>query len=287
MLASEHRVQAPLRRGLWRQRLGREWFIAKRRWQWWRSGAVWARRDEAVSTPHLVFQHRSLILRPLQGVDMALQHNKRTNLALAIAHLDGLVIAPGQTFSVWKNVGRPRASKGYQPGLVMVNGRIDSGVGGGLCQLGNLLFWLFAHSPLSITERYRHGYDVFPGVARDVPFGAGATLAYNYVDLQAVNHSVDALRLRLWLDDTHLNGALYSEAPLRGHYRVEERDHRMVQQVWGGYTRHNRIVQVHTDADGGEREAVLAVNHAIMLYPPILAHVPEPENVSGKLKHDV
>jgi vancomycin resistance protein VanW len=47
-----------------------------------------------------------------------------------------------------------------------------------------LTFWIFAHSPLLITERHRHSFDVFPDVNRKVPFGAGATLSYNYIDFR-------------------------------------------------------------------------------------------------------
>lgn len=272
MHTDAHAVPRPLQRGFWRRTLGREYHIFKRYWQWYAGGRDWARPQlGAPETPHAWFAHHSPILRPLQGVDMTLQENKRTNLALALARLDNTVCRPGQTFSFWRRVGRPTTAKGYLPGLVLLNGQIGSGTGGGLCQLGNLLFWLFAHSPLAITERYRHGFDVFPGVARTVPFGAGATLAYNHVDLQAFNATEHCFRLRLWLDNTDLHGCLYADAPPSERYRVEERDHRIVQQPWGGYTRHNRIVRVCTGTDGSERETVLAVNHAIMLYAPLLS----------------
>lgn len=264
------KVARPIYRSPLRQWLGREYFIFKRRCQWWFGGRHWAKPRSTPETPVAVFRHHSPILRPLQGVDMQLQENKRTNLALAVARLNNTVIAPQETFSVWKLVGRPTRRKGYLNGLVLVNGQISSGTGGGLCQLGNLLFWLFAHSPLEITERYRHSFDVFPGVARTVPFGAGATLAYNYIDLQARNPTPYHFRIRLWLDDTDLHGELCCSSELAESYRVEERDHRIVQQSWGGYTRHNRIIRVTTRADGSEEETILAVNHAVMMYAPLL-----------------
>ena len=64
---------------------------------------------------------------------MIYQHNKVTNLRLAIAHLVGLLIRPGQTFSIWYLVGRPTTRKGYLPGLVLNQGKITNGIGGGLC----------------------------------------------------------------------------------------------------------------------------------------------------------
>jgi vancomycin resistance protein VanW len=45
---------------------------------------------------------------------------------------------------------------------------------------------------------------VFPDVGRKVPFGAGATLAYNYIDLQVLNETMDDFKVELWLDDDFL-----------------------------------------------------------------------------------
>ncbi|MGJ8655547.1 MAG: VanW family protein [Akkermansiaceae bacterium] len=277
-------ISEPVRRGWLRRVLGREYYIARRALGWWvdavRGRKVWARQVEDVDGRlgevggkffgHVVFEHRSVILRKLAGVDMRLQENKRRNLELAIAHLNGVVIRQGETFSVWKNVGRPTRGKGYLEGLVLQQGQLSSGVGGGICQLGNLLFWLFAHSPLIVTERYRHGFDVFPDVGRKVPFGAGATLAYNYIDLQVLNESVDDYRVELWMDDDFLYGRLLCESPLEVEYRVEERNHEIRQQFWGGYSRHNEVVQVRTDGDGVVSERVLVRNDAIMMYAPFL-----------------
>ena len=263
-------ILKPIKRGYLRQLLGKEYFIAKRKWNWLFSKQKWAKKEPSTKFEHLVFQHKSMILRPLKDVDMILQENKRTNLKLAIQHLDKIVLKPQETFSIWKNVGRPTKGKGYLDGLVLNQGKIQSGTGGGLCQLGNLLFWIFAYSPLTITERYRHGFDVFPDVNRKVPFGAGATLSYNYIDLQAKNNTTNAFQIVLYMDEEYLYGELYAQTPVESTFTIEERDHIMQQQIWGGYTRHNRIVQIEQKADGEEIEKELVVNHAIMMYSPFI-----------------
>ena len=211
-----------------------------------------------------------MILRPLKDVDMYLQENKRKNLELAICHIDKILIKPGETFSIWKLVGRPTKQKGYLEGLVLNQGSIAKDTGGGLCQLGNLLFWIFAHSPLTIAERHRHGFDVFPDVNRKVPFGAGATLSYNYIDLQVVNKTKDTFQLNLWLDETHLNGELLSKKSIETSYKIEERNHVMKQQMWGRYSRHNQIIQIEKDTFGNKTEKLLVENHAIMMYSPFI-----------------
>ena len=263
-------ISKPINRNRIRRLLGKELYIAKRQLQWVSGTQKWAKKDHGDFNHNVVFEHKSTILRKLKDVDMTLQHNKRTNLELAIQHLDQIVIRQGETFSIWRNVGRPTKKKGYKEGLVLQQGQLASGIGGGLCQLGNLLFWMFAHSPLTVTERYRHGFDVFPDVNRTVPFGAGATLSYNYIDLQILNETVDDFKLELWLDDEFLHGRLLCETPLENSFRVEERNHQIKQQFWGGYTRHNEIVQIETDSDGKETERLLAQNNAIMMYSPLL-----------------
>ncbi|MGB1247445.1 MAG: VanW family protein [Chitinophagales bacterium] len=262
-------VAKPIKRSRLRQLLGKEYFVAKRKWQWYFGQEQFATKKTTAQFPFSVFSHRSLVLRPLKDVDMYLQENKRTNLALAIKHLHEIEIKPQETFSIWRLVGRPSANKGYLEGLVLNNGRMAKDTGGGLCQLGNLLFWIFAHSPLTVKERYRHGYDVFPDVKRKVPFGAGATLSYNYIDLQVKNETKHTFKICLWLDDTHLNGELYCNDELDEQYTIEERNHLIQQQMWGGYTRHNQIVQIKT-TETEVSEKLLVENNAIMMYNPFL-----------------
>lgn len=263
-------IQKPIYRSELRQILGKEYFILKRKLKWIFGGQKWSRQIQEKLSSHSVFKHRSLILRPLKDVDMYLQENKRTNLRLAVEHLHLTVIRPGETFSLWKQVGRPTRAKGYLDGLVLNQGQIDKGTGGGLCQLGNLLFWIFAHSPLTVVERHRHGFDVFPDVNRKVPFGAGATLSYNYIDLQVKNDTNNTFQVALWLDKDYLNGELFSTNKLTSEFVIREENHLMKQQIWGGYSRHNQIVKVETYEDGDETRTLLVENHAIMMYNPFL-----------------
>jgi vancomycin resistance protein VanW len=263
-------ILKPIKRNRIRQIAGKEFYILKRRIDWIFNKKKWATCSDAKIDGYSVYNHKSIILRPLKNVDTYLQENKRTNLQLAIKKLNGVIINPFETFSLWKLVGRPTKYKGYLKGLTLNQGKIDNGVGGGLCQLGNLLFWLFAHTPLTITERYRHGFDVFPDQNREVPFGAGATLSYNYIDLQAHNDSNNKFQLRLWMDDKYLHGELISQNRINVKYEIEERNHIIKQQIWGGYSRHNEIYKIEISPEGLKKESLLVENHAIMMYEPLL-----------------
>ena len=264
-------VEQPRQRHKIRRLLGREFYILKRRWRWLSDSSSYASYRGDSTTQHTQIHHRSFLLRPLKNVDMHLQHNKVTNLRLAIANINGIVIAPGQKFSIWKMVGRPTKQKGYLEGLVLHNGQISSGIGGGLCQLGNLLYWMTLHTDLDVTERWRHSYDVFPDINRSIPFACGATLAYNYIDLEITNNTDRHYSIHLWLDDEYLNGEIRSNEPPEHTFEVYETDHQIRQQWWGGYTRHNRIwKRKKAQDDTIVSESLVTENHAIMMYNPLL-----------------
>ena len=268
---NSNNVPKPNKRSNLRNILGREFYTLKRQLKWLQMSRQFAKPDAIVKLEHPIMRHRSMMLRPLRDVEMYLQHNKITNLRLAIAPINGMVIRPGETFSIWQRVGRPTAGRGFLEGLVLHNGRIEKGIGGGLCQLGNLLYWMALHSPLTITERYRHGFDVFPDINRTIPFACGATLAYNYIDLQLRNDTTDTFQINLWIDEEYLNGEIMSDRASEFEYKIFETDHLIKMQPWGGYTRHNRIWRRETSLiDGLMSETLVTENHAIMMYNPLL-----------------
>ena len=128
---------------------------------------------------------------------------------------------------------------------MLKDGTIVYGIGGGLCQLSNLLFWITIHTPLQVVERHRHGYDVFPDANRKQPFGSGATCFYPYGDLMISNPTDQPFQLRLHVGKTHLHGEWRMLHPLQVRYEIVERNHEMRREWWGGYSRHNPVSYTH------------------------------------------
>lgn len=156
---NQNKIAKPEKRSKLRLRLGKEYFILKRKFIWWKNAADYSAIDKSNTTCHYLHkQHKSILLRPLKDVDMYLQYNKITNLRLAIEQLNGTIIKPNQSFSVWRQVGRPSKRRGFLEGLSLHNGKIGKDIGGGLCQLGNLIYWIALHSDLTISERWRHSF---------------------------------------------------------------------------------------------------------------------------------
>lgn len=236
----------------------------------------------------VVYRHNSLIRRRLGNVNMQLQENKATNLALAVKHIDGLLILPGETFSVWKLVGRTTKRKGYKEGLTIAKGQPSQGIGGGLCQLSNLIHWLVLHSELTITEHHHHdGLDLFPDYGRQIPFGTGTSISYNYIDYRFRNDTTNTYQLRLWVDDEYLCGELRAveQQPHTFHIHAENEYFSRERPLEGDETsgtngvvyRNGEVYRDIIDRKTGRclESQLIRTNHARVMYdcPPSLIKI--------------
>ena len=237
----------------------------------WQSGLNIARRRQTDTLPALVKGHRSPVLRHLAGVDMSLQENKGINLSLAAAAIDGVIVAPGETFSFWALVGQPTARRGFVPGLALGGGRLQTAVGGGLCQLANLIHYLVLHSPLEVTELHHHTDALFPDDRRRVPFGTGTSVFCPHLDYRFTNPTGQPVQIRVWLSEGDLCGELRAQEPFPCRYRLAEVGHCFVQEEDGWYRVsqvYRRIFDRATGIQTGEE--LILDNHSRVLYDPAL-----------------
>lgn len=217
------------------------------------------------------FSHKTILLRKLKDVDMIYQHNKINNLKIAAKRINGLIVYPKETFSYWKLIGKPTYKKGYVDGMVLKNGKVSYGCGGGLCQLSNLIFWMTIHTPLEIVERHRHGYDVFPDSNRTQPFGSGATCFYPYGDLMIYNPTDTPFQICVFVGEEYLYGKWLSVSKPEYIYKIIEKNHEMKSEWWGGYSRHNQLFkQIYSLQGELLNEFLVVENHAMMMYSPFL-----------------
>lgn len=264
-------MQKPKKRSSYRIWCGTQYYRLRRYLLWFGGKYQFAKKRQDVSLPYEYIHHQTPLLRRLKGADMYLQHNKVKNLELAVARINGIVIQPGETFSYWKLIGKPTKRKGYLPGMELFCGQIREGIGGGLCQLSNLIYWMALHSPLTVTERYRHSYDVFPDSNRVIPFGCGATCVYNYRDLMLKNETGFPFQINVWLEDGHLHGRICGEARPSFTYQIYEREHYMQMELFGKYSRNNVIARRVFDLEGNQvDDEYITENHALMMYDPMI-----------------
>jgi len=264
-------MKKPISRSKLRIFAGRIYFTIKRYFYWHFSGINFAKNIEK-PFPQEIFIHKTTLRRKLKDIEMWMQENKIVNLAIAIKNLNGLAVKPGETFSYWRQIGKPTRKKGYIEGMVLHRGTVITGVGGGLCQLSNLIYWITLHTPLTVIERWRHGYDVFPDVKRSQPFGSGATCAYPNIDLQIKNETSQKFQLFFELTEENLIGKWLSDKPVEFKYEVFEKDHEIRGEWFGGYSRNNKIFRKVIDKKTNKeiKEEFITKNNALMMYNPLL-----------------
>lgn len=229
--------------------------------------------------PNVVKGHTSVLVRRLAGVDLRLQENKVTNIALAAAKINGIIVRPGETFSFWRTVGKTAEKQGYKEGLVIHRGgKLGSGIGGGLCQMANMVHWLVLNSPLTVTELHHHSDALFPDERRRVPFGTGTSVLNNYIDYRFKNTTDQTVQLVTWIEDGELCGELRSERQYPCRYKLYEEDNRFVEEN-GKWYRLSKVWRSVIDRATGEelRRELILDNHSLVMYDPVL--IP-PEQIS-------
>ncbi len=86
--------------------------------------------------------------------------SRMQNIQTAAAQFHGLLVAPGETFSMGNALGDISLDSGYAEALIIYGGRTIQGVGGGVCQVSTTLFRAAFFGGFPIPERYAHAYRV-------------------------------------------------------------------------------------------------------------------------------
>jgi vancomycin resistance protein YoaR len=130
--------------------------------------------------------------------------NRIHNVQL-VAHLvDDKLIAPGATFSFNGTTGERSAEKGFLEAPVIINGELQTGLGGGVCQVSTTVFNAAYEAGLRITARTNHALYI-----SHYPLGRDATVNYPDTDLKFLNDTPHWLLLRTWVGSSSLTAVLY------------------------------------------------------------------------------
>lgn len=170
--------------------------------------------------PYQLFLSRCPLYNRETGFDMVYQENKVHNLKLAAATLNHLLIRPHETFSFWKLVRYADKHTPYKDGLVVTDGKLKTAPGGGLCQMSNLLFWLFLHTPLTIVERHGHKIKDFPEPPSDAPIGVDAAVSEGWLDLKVRNDTEATFQIVISFDDENISGQILTDSDMWDMFEV-------------------------------------------------------------------
>jgi vancomycin resistance protein YoaR len=135
------------------------------------------------------------------------------NVQLVAELIDGALVAPGARFSFNETTGERNAAKGFEEAPVIINGELESGIGGGVCQVSTTVFNAAFEAGLSIEKRTNHALYI-----SHYPLGRDATVNYPDLDLVFRNDTEHWLLLRTFVSPGSLTVNLYGTSPGR---RVE------------------------------------------------------------------
>jgi vancomycin resistance protein YoaR len=125
--------------------------------------------------------------------------NRRHNVALAAAAVNGCVLMPSETFSYNRVVGPRTEETGYRTAPIIRNGKLVPGTGGGACQLSSTLYQAALRAGLEIIARSHHSQPV-----AYTPAGLDATVVYPIIDLKFRNPSQHPMVLGARIRDRRL-----------------------------------------------------------------------------------
>ena len=128
------------------------------------------------------------------------------------------------------------------------------------------------HSDLTITEHHHHdGLDLFPDYGRQIPFGTGTSISYNYIDYRVKNNTDNTYQLRLWVDDEYLCGELRAEKPQPHTFHIHA-ENEFFSRENGVIFRNGQVYRDVIDRNTGKcvESQLIRTNHAKVMYecPP-------------------
>jgi vancomycin resistance protein YoaR len=130
--------------------------------------------------------------------------NRIHNVQLVARLIDGAVIPPGTTFSFNATTGERSAEKGFLEAPVIINGELQTGLGGGVCQVSTTVFNAAYEAGLPIESRTNHALYI-----DHYPQGRDATVNYPDIDLKFRNDTGHWLLLRTFVGSSALTVKLY------------------------------------------------------------------------------
>lgn len=138
------------------------------------------------------------------------------NVERAARAFDGLMLKPGEILSYNGTVGPVDGAHGWREALVIIDGELVPGIGGGVCQVATTLYGAALRANLEILERHPHQLAV-----SYIPPSEDAAVAQGYQDLKIRNNTLGHLLLKTEAGEGRVRFRLYGDLPAGQAVRIE------------------------------------------------------------------
>ncbi|WP_039834827.1 VanW family protein [Paenibacillus sonchi] len=140
------------------------------------------------------------------------------NVQAAAAAVNGTLLPPGAVFDYGKAIQKAQADTGFREAPVIVNGRLQPGVGGGICQVSSTLYNAALRSGLEIVERRNHSLPV-----NYLPKGQDATFSEGNINFRFRNNTGKSLIIHAAVQGRTLTVKLFGTFPKNVTFLVQSR----------------------------------------------------------------
>ena len=135
---------------------------------------------------------------------------RANNIIIATKSINGTILMPGEVFSFNGVVGERTADKGYEAAPVIIDNKLESGLGGGVCQVSTTLYNAVYNSGLTSLERTHHTLPVHYAAE-----GMDATVDYGNIDYKFKNTLSYPIYIEAYTTSGNINFNLYSNSSAR------------------------------------------------------------------------
>ena len=125
---------------------------------------------------------------------------RNTNLTLACAAINGMILDPGEVFDYNTVVGKRTAEKGYRYAAAYSSGKTVMDIGGGVCQVSSTIYYCTLIADLEIINRKPHSY-----VSSYMPAGMDATVNWGGPDFTFRNNTNYPIKIETWVADGYVH----------------------------------------------------------------------------------
>lgn len=143
--------------------------------------------------------------------------NRINNIELATKAINGTLLMPGETFSFNKIVGERTRQRGYKEAGIIVGDKIESGLGGGICQVSSTLYNTLLQANIKASERRNHSLPL-----AYIAKGLDATVDWGNIDLKFKNTLSTPIYIEGYIKNKNVYFNIYSsqEQPKRSYKTV-------------------------------------------------------------------
>lgn len=138
------------------------------------------------------------------------------NLRVGASKINGTILHPNEMMSVHDTLSPITAANGYKEAPIIVNGEIEDGMGGGICQIATTLYNAVLLSELEVLERRNHSIPV-----SYIEKGKDAALFGDILDLKFKNNTEYPIYIESYVDGNKLYMNIYGYDQREANRRLE------------------------------------------------------------------